>query len=151
MQLSEYVQNLMEEKSLNVYRVSKHPGINRRSLDYLVKGVRLPKYEFMQRLCSALRLTANEADMLIDLYHRENVGESIYAQRRLVKGIIEDTATLSASQPVEQSAPPLPDAPLPADVYMGEYAVQQLLHRICLRELTEGSTPPPRKFIQIYQ
>lgn len=89
-EFTNYIANLIEEKGTNTYQISKVSGLNKTSLQRLLKGERLPKEEFMEKLCDYLCVTPMQRIEVRRLYQIQKIGKNTYENRLFIKNMLEN-------------------------------------------------------------
>lgn len=94
---SDKCKELLESNGMNVYRFSKKSGLERTTLQRMVKGERLPRAEFVKQFCSHLRIPPLEIQDVMKLYEIEITGEKVYQSRQYIKNLLYTLSGLDTS------------------------------------------------------
>lgn len=89
---SEQCKHLILENGTNVYRLSKDFSLECTTLQRMVTGKRLPNIVFVKKFCEALRIPYSEKQNLMELYRMEQIGETVYNNRKCIKTILNNLA-----------------------------------------------------------
>lgn len=89
---SERCKHLLLENGTNVYRLSKDFSLECTTLQRMVTGKRLPNMTFVKKFCEALRIPFSEKQNLMELYRMEQIGETVYNNRKCIKTILNNLA-----------------------------------------------------------
>lgn len=108
---SEKCRQYLNYSGMSVYQFSRISGLERTTLHRMVTGARLPAQEFVKEFCSYVRINAQEAQELMELYYEEKVGSLKYQNRKYIKTLLEHIAELEenpAYQYARKSSLPRP-------------------------------------------
>ncbi len=96
-EFSEKCKEIIEENSTNIYRISKASGLDRTTLQKMVKGSRLPSQTFLDEFCSYLGIKKSQRSELNHLFHIEKVGKATYLRRQEVEKLIANFNNVAKS------------------------------------------------------
>lgn len=89
---SEQCKKLLTENGMNVYRLSKDFSLECTTLQRMVTGKRLPNIDFVKKFCDVLRIPFTEKQNLLELYRIEQIGETVYNNRKSIKTLLDNLA-----------------------------------------------------------
>lgn len=79
---------IITQSNSNIYQLSKQSGLDRTTLQKMVKGERLPSLQFVIDMCSFLKVNQREQKELLSLYQIEKIGRSVYETRQEIQKLI---------------------------------------------------------------
>ncbi len=135
---------LIEESGLKIYKLSKESGLDRTTIQRAITGERLPSVEFVETLSNYLRLSPNDKVELQELYSMSKIGDKVYEQRKYIKKMIEQIASIRTV-----AGNTLGDKKLSitgkinddSAVFEGQYIINNLIRSVLEDEVINHSSP----------
>lgn len=134
-QFSNQLKSLIEDSGTNIYQLAKKAQLDRTTIHRAIVGERLPSVIFVTKLCDYLRVSPVERKELLDFYAISKVGESVYASRKYIKGMIEridimHSKTDNTMFNIEKTVAPDEQINKDIHVFSGLHSVNNLIHEL---------------------
>lgn len=139
----------IERSGYTNYGIAQKANVNRTTLQKILANERIPSQEFMDRIFPLLKLTPEESCELLSVFEIMQTGESLFAQRRSIKQMLESISDITRSLTVNTAADAhssmqsSPDISLTEEIHYGRYEVGILLTDLITRECA-GPSPTVR-------
>lgn len=88
---------LIAKSNISIYQLAKISNLDRTTLQKMVKGERLASRQFVQEMCSHLRITRQEERELMELYDMEKVGKDTYYTRIEIQNLLGEIQKICRS------------------------------------------------------
>ena len=89
-EFSEKCKELIVKSNISIYQLAKVSNLDRTTLQKMIKGERLASRQFVQEMCSHLRITKQEERDLMELYDMEKVGKDTYYTRIEIHKLLQE-------------------------------------------------------------
>ena len=138
-----HLKTLIYRNQLNIYSLAKTAGIERTVIHKIISNDRIPSEEFILKLVSAIPLSPEEKNELLENYKISKIGEFRYHQRIQVKKMLEAIAEIESSTMTTDriTAQRLPEPRISATTASGIFAVNSLVKSVIAETLSATASP----------